>query len=298
MAKFLTEAERMRIISGMKLTDNLFFTKCFSENPECVDLMLRIILGRDDLKVMRASVQKWVVNLGRHSAILDILAEDSNGDVYDIEIQNDESEAEPKRARYYSSSIDTSLLGSGEDYRRLPESYMIFLTDKDPIGKGKDLYRIDRMVAEPLMSFGDGSHIIYANAENAGSDTALGKLMADLMCAEPCKMHYTEIRNAVRKYKETKEGIAVMTGEFERALERAREIGAKEARAKALEEGRIEGINEGRLEGINEGRMEERKKNAQSMILDGILPLDKVAEYSGLSIEEVECLKEKAAEYK
>ena len=78
MAKFLTEAERMRIISGMKLTDNLFFTKCFSENPECVDLMLRIILGRDD---------------------------DSNGDVYDIEIQNDESEAEPKRARYYSSSI-------------------------------------------------------------------------------------------------------------------------------------------------------------------------------------------------
>ena len=218
MAEFLTEAERMRIISGMKLTDNLFFTKCFSENPECVDLMLRIILGRDDLKVMRAGVQEWVVNLGRHSAILDILAEDSNGDVYDIEIQNDESEAEPKRARYYSSSIDTSLLGSGEDYRNLPESYMIFLTGKD------------------------------------------------------------------------QEGIAVMTGVFEKALERAREIGAKEARAKALEEGRIEGINE--------GRMEERKKNAQSMILDGILPLDKVAEYSGLSIEEVECLKEKAAEYK
>ena len=81
MAKFLTEAERMRIISGMKLTDNLFFTKCFSENPECVDLMLRIILGRDDLKVMRTSGQEWVVNLGRHSAILDILAEDSNGDV-------------------------------------------------------------------------------------------------------------------------------------------------------------------------------------------------------------------------
>lgn len=294
MAKFLTEAERMRIISGMKLTDNLFFTKCFSENPECVDLMLRIILGRDDLKVMRAGVQKWVVNLGRHSAILDILAEDSNGDVYDIEIQNDECEAEPKRARYYSSSIDTSLLESGEDYRKLPESYMIFLTDKDPIGKGKDLYRIDRMVAEPLMSFGDGSHIIYANAENAGSDTALGKLMADLMCAEPCKMHYTEIRNAVRKYKETKEGIAVMTGEFERALERAREIGAKEARAKALEEGRIEGINEGRLEGISEGRRE----TARSMIMDGVLPLDKVAEYSGLSIEEVECLKEEAAEYK
>ena len=144
----------------------------------------------------------------------------------------------------------------------------------------------DRMVAEPLMSFGDGSHIIYANAENAGSDTALGKLMADLMCAEPCKMHYTEIRNAVRKYKETKEGIAVMTGVFEKALERAREIGAKEARAKALEEGRIEGINE------------ERKKNAQSMILDGILPLDKVAEYSGLSIEEVRSLKEETPAYK
>ena len=85
-----------------------------------------------------------------------------------------------------------------------------------------------------------------------------------------------------------------MTGEFERALERAREIGAKEARAKALEEGRIEGINEGRLEGISEGRRE----TARSMIMDGVLPLDKVAEYSGLSIEEVECLKEEAAEYK
>ena len=138
------------------------------------------------------------------------------------------------------------------------------------------------MVAEPLMSFGDGSHIIYANAENAGSDTALGKLMADLMCAEPCKMHYTEIRNAVRKYKETKEGIAVMTGEFERALERAREIGAKEARAKALEEG------------ISEGRRE----TARSMIMDGVLPLDKVAEYSGLSLDEVMSLKEETPSYK
>ena len=118
----------------------------------------------------------------------------------------------------------------------------------------------DRMVAEPLMSFGDGSHIIYANAENAGSDTALGKLMADLMCAEPRKMHYTEIRNAVRKYKETKEGIAVMTGVFEKALERAREIGAKEARAKALEEG------------ISEGRRE----TARSMIRMGFFRLTRL----------------------
>ena len=41
-AIFLADEMKMEIL---KLSDDIFFIKCFSENSECVRLMLRVILG-------------------------------------------------------------------------------------------------------------------------------------------------------------------------------------------------------------------------------------------------------------
>ena len=35
---FLTDERKMEILKGLKLSDDIFFIKCFSENPECVRL--------------------------------------------------------------------------------------------------------------------------------------------------------------------------------------------------------------------------------------------------------------------
>lgn len=47
-----------------------------------------------------------------------------------------------------------------------------------------------------------------------------------------------------------------------------------------------------RMESLQEGRKESMKEVALRMLADGTLPLEKIAEYSGLSIEEVKTLNE------
>lgn len=65
----------------------------------------------------------------------------------------------------------------------------------------------------------------------------------------------------------------------------SRENARNEGRAQGLEEGRTEG----RTQGLAEGQQQKALENARTMIADK-LPLDKVALYSGLSLEEVKTL--------
>ena len=52
-----------------------------------------------------------------------------------------------KRARYNSSLIDANVTEPGEQYEALNESYVIFITENDVLGKGLPIYHIERMVA-------------------------------------------------------------------------------------------------------------------------------------------------------
>lgn len=48
----------------------------------------------------------------------------------------------------------------GEDFDELPETYAVFITEHDVIGKDKPLYRIGRYVFDNGEGFDDGSHIL------------------------------------------------------------------------------------------------------------------------------------------
>ena len=124
-------------------------------STECASLMLSVILSRDDLTVESASAQKWLQSVEEHSAKLDVLAYDREGNAYDIEMQKDEKGAGRKRARYYSAMMDADALGKGKEYDELPESFVIFITPGDAIGKGQALYEIERTVKNsPLIEAG------------------------------------------------------------------------------------------------------------------------------------------------
>lgn len=45
--------------------------------------------------------------------------------------------------------------------------------------------------------------------------------------------------------------------------------------------------NEGKLEGKMEGKMEAKIESAQAMLRDGSLPIEKIAEFTGLSVEKI-----------
>ena len=292
-----------RVISSLTLMDDVFFSRCFSENIKCTALLLRIILGREDLEVVETRTQEWMQSIANHSVRLDIFARDKKGNIYDIEIQNVQAGNSFRRARYYSAMMDTRSLGKGEDYEKLPESFVIFITQGDAIGDGKALYTIERMVRETGHSFSDGTHIVFVSASLAEKDTALGCLMHDMMCADPKRMHFTELRDVVSYYKEDLEGEAKMSSEFELLIQKYLRKGEEEGHKKGLEQGMKEGIREGlkegKREGMREGMREGIKKGsfttsmqiARNMIADGSIPLNKIAEFSGLPLGEVESIR-------
>jgi len=245
------DPEDLKRIQALRLIDDDFMNICFDGYIEGADLLLKVILDRDDLKVTEVKTQKQLNNLNGRSVWLDIYATDSAGAKYDIEIQRANKGANPKRARYHSSMVDSSMLKEGEDFAHLRENYVIFITEKDVIGSNKPIYHIDRVILEDNMQFEDGEHIIYVNGSIRAKNTALGKLMSDFFCTEAKDMYYKELADRVRQYKETEKGVDDM------------------------------------CDILDEMKNDIRIENAQKMIKDGELTMEKIAEYSGLSLEKV-----------
>ncbi len=271
----LTISEARRALSDMTLMDDAYFTKYFDGSTECASLLLSVLLGRKNLKVTKATTQKWIEGRDKRSVRLDIFARDGSGRIYDVEIQRARKGAGRKRARFYSAMLDADYLDKGGKFKELPESYVIFITERDAIGKGRAMYRIDRRIDGTFEDFGDGAHILYISADLTDRDTDLGKLMHDLRCPDPERMHYKALRERARYLKRSEEGIGEMTGEFDRILNAK----VKEAVKDAVKETRESSLKEG------------RKEMARSLLAEGSFSVSKIAKLSKLPVGEVERIK-------
>ena len=202
-------------IKNFRLMDDDFMNACFDGNIQATELVLRIILDRKDINVIQVTAQKVMKNLMGRDIWLDILAKDDRNEVLNIEIQRSDKGADRKRARYHSSILDAHLLKPNEDFDKLPETYVIFITENDVIGEGEPIYRIERFIEESGRLFDDGEHIIYVNGEIRGSQTELEKLIHDFFCNNPDDMYYEELAKKVRYFKEEEEGVKSMCLEIQ-----------------------------------------------------------------------------------
>lgn len=249
----------MQRLRGFRLLDDDFLTKCFEGNTASIELVLRIIMEKPDLQVIDVRTQVFVENLLNRSVRLDILATDSAGDKYNIEIQRADKGAGKKRARYNSSMMDVNLLKKGDNFDQLPEIYVVFITEHDVMGKGNPVYQIERCILGTGERFDDGSHILYVNGAYR-DETPIGRLMHDFSCTDPSEMYYGVLADRVRFFKESKEGIAIM--------------------CKVMEDMRTQTLKDG------------MKEVALRMLKAGKYTLEEIADISGLPIGEVQRLRE------
>ncbi len=103
-------------------------------------------------------------------------------------------------------------------------------------------------------SFDDGEHILYVNGEYRG-ESDLGKLMHDFNCTQASDMNFELMADRTRYLKENPKGVQEM--------------------CKVMEDMRNESL----------------KEVAKRMLEDGMLTLEKIAEYVGLPLDEVKKLK-------
>ena len=252
-------AKDLEILKGLRLIDDDFLTKCFEGSTECIELVLRIVLEKQDLKVLDSRTQVFIENILDRSVRFDVLATDDAGTKYNIEMQRKDEGANRKRARYHSSMMDANLLQKSTDFDKLPETYVIFLTEHDVMGGGRAIYEFERCDIRTGERFCDGSHIIYVNGSYR-DESPVGRLMSDFFCTDPKEMYYGILAERVSFFKETKEGVLTM--------------------CKIMEDIR------------NEGAKERSIETAQEMLRDGTLPLEKIAKFSKLSVDEVKKLRD------
>ena len=222
------------IIKNFILMSDIFMRNVFKQR-ECLEYVLQVIMEKQDLKVIEQIIQKDYKNLQGRSAIMDCVARDSEGKQFDVEIQQDNEGASPKRARYHSGLMDMNTLNPGQDFDELPESYVIFITRDDILGYDFPIYHIDRHIKEADDSFQDEAHIIYVNSRKQ-EDTELGRLMHDLHCKNADEMHSPVLAKRVHELKDTQKGVELMCHEMEKIYSEGMESGEKRGELKAKKE--------------------------------------------------------------
>ena len=183
----------------MRLIDDILFSACFEDNPSDVEYILRIILDKSDLKVLNVQTQKSVENLYGRSVRFDVFATDVDGKLYNIEVQRADSGAVPARARFNSAMLDYHELEKSRDFKELPHSFVIFITEHDVLNGGQKIYHIDRIIRETNQLFDDGSQIIYVNGSyNGVVGNALDDLIHDFFCENPNDMRHKQLADRIK----------------------------------------------------------------------------------------------------
>ena len=210
MADEFSNEKYRKKLEGMTLFDALLFRKAFDLNIPAAEVLLRTIMENDKIKVARCKTEYTITGLASHSVQLDLLAKDEHGRFFNVEVQTESSGAPPQRARYYSGAVDTGHFPKGEDYNNLFDTYVIFITKEDVLGKGLPIYHVKRTIDETGDAFNDGSYIIYVNGEMTNDHTALDRLVHDFSCLHSKDIYNETLKKCVKRYKETEEGIQTM----------------------------------------------------------------------------------------
>ena len=231
------------VIKNFTLMSDIFMRNVFKQR-ECLEYVLQVIMEKPDLRVIDQVIQKDYKNLQGRSAIMDCVARDSENKQFNVEIQQDNEGASPKRARYHSGLMDMNTLNPGQDFDELPESYVVFITRDDILGYGLPIYHINKKIEELNKNFQDEAHIIYVNSRKQ-EDTELGRLMHDLHCKNADEMHSPVLAKRVHELKDTRKGVELMCHEMEKIYSEGMENGEKRGELKAKKETALSMAEEG-----------------------------------------------------
>ena len=252
--------EILEAIDRLCLLDDNLMTLVFDRNIDATELLLNVILQRKDLRVLEVAAQREYKNPmpGGRSIFIDIYAVDREQKVYNIEVQRASAGADPHRARFHSSMLDTKMLKAKQEFKEIHDSYVIFITAGDVMKAGLPLYHINRVVEETGVYFNDGSHIIYVNGSYKDDNDPIGKLIHDFRCISSVDMFYPELAKQVKYFKETEGGREIVCQIFEELAEK-----------------RV---------------TEEKKAFACRLIARGKQTLEEIAEDTDLPLEEIKTL--------
>ena len=199
-----------------------------------------------------------------HGVRLDIYIRNSDL-VYNVEMQSERDDDLLKRIRYYQSSIDREELKQGVPYRNLPETYVIFICDYDPVGTGRACYERQMTWKDEPLTYDDGTHVILLNSfytrENTSS--AILELLDYIRTNDDAAEYSSELVNqakehvkAIRRDKGLGATYMLLESKMQEYMKRGEMIGLEKGEAIGLKKG----LDQGRMLQLIEQTCKKLKK--------------------------------------
>ena len=162
---------QIKPLAEQTLMNNYVFSMVMRE-PKRIKPLLEHILDIKIKSIRIAETEKSMKERFESKGIrLDLYIEDSEGTVYDVEVQTSDQKNLPQRMRYYQAMLDLTFFPTGADYNEMRNSYVIFICNFDPYGRGRYIYTFEgRCIEEPDLSAGDGARKVVVNTKGTKGD--------------------------------------------------------------------------------------------------------------------------------
>ena len=222
---------------------------------------------------------------------LDIIVADDKNTHYNLEMQvknnknpDTDTYVLPKRSRYYQALLDIDLLQAD----LLPPTFIIFICVFDFFEKGNYVYTFKKRCLENLeLELPDEATTMILNTKGTHGDIS-----------KDIKGFYDYVNNHIVTTDFTKQ-IDDEISYLKLDTKVRREFMLMEARLlderrEGIAEGKEIGLAEGEAIGLVKGEAEHKLKVAKLMLAKGCYSLQEITELSGLSLADVEKLKEEA----
>ena len=245
----------------LQIKDDFMFSVIMRDPKFCKPFLERV-LGVKISRIEYPRSQETIdLSAEAKSVRLDIYVEDGEETVYNIEMQATTNRNLPRRTRYYQGMIDLNILEKGKDYKDLKKSFVIFVCAFDLFGEGRHIYTFEnRCIQNPGLGLGDDTTKIILNTKGTMDDvTPELKRLLDFIDGKAPEDEFT------------------------------RELDGAVQSARKNEKWRLEymTLQMHYQEKYEQGIEHEKEQSALRMIEDGDLPLEKIALYSGLTLEQV-----------
>ncbi len=254
-------------VEELTFADDFMFGAVMMDKEICtgvIERLLKIEVDHIEYPELQKSLQPYYQSRG---ARFDVYVKGSNT-VFDIEINTYREDDVWLRTRYYQSLLDTDNLLRGEPYKKLKESYILFISLEDPFTKGLSSYTaVQVLKEEPDAQIDDRTHKVVYNASAWKKER------------DP------DIRNFLRYVYEN-----IPEDDFTDIITRrvlklkADEIFKGEYRQVTIHE--FDVLEKGREEGRAEGARATALENARNLLKNGVTP-EIVAKSIGLEMDEV-----------
>ena len=260
---------RSKKFEDLTISDDFMFG-IVMRDPKYCKPFLETILNIKISRIEYPEDQKTInLSLDAKSIRLDVYVEDDFDTVYNIEMQNGHHKNLPKRTRYYQGMIDLNLLDKGMDYTQLKQSFVIFVCTFDPFHIGRHVYTFEnRCVEDPNLPLNDGTQKIILNTKGIFDDVRpeLKRLLNFIDGRQPEDSFTQDLSKAVESAK----------------------------RDEKYREGLETGIQQGIERGIEQGIEQGITTSARRMLSSGKYSDSEISEITGLSVEQIQALKNSA----